>query len=165
MNRWFSSWNFKHIHHHNFNLFFIILCFFADIKSLTGEPDYRSVNLTWEVEDFENEVQESAEAVPNHDFIVYYCELQTWGAHRCKSKTLADDNPSDESPRQYSMTIDHLRMATKYSFHVKSQGQKDQKASRADLNGNILKDDDQIQGQTIIIPTKGCKLISFLSEI
>lgn len=55
--------------------------------------------------------------------------------------------------------IDHLRMATKYSFHVKASGQtQDQRPSaRADLNGNILKDDSEIQGQTIIIPTKGCK--------
>lgn len=68
---------------------------------------------------------------------------------------VAIDN--ENNPKQYSMIIDHLRMATKYSFHVKAQGQKDQKASRADLNGNILKDDDEIQGQTIIVPTKGCK--------
>lgn len=66
---------------------------------MTGEPDYRSVNLTWEVEDFENEVDGgSQEEVlseedilePNRSFTVYYCELQTWGAHRCKSKILED---------------------------------------------------------------------------
>ncbi|XP_063702790.1 uncharacterized protein LOC134832629 [Culicoides brevitarsis] len=141
-----------------------------DIKSLTGEPDYRSVNLTWEVEDFENEVDGgSAEEIPlsaededqipsnNRSFTVYYCELQTWGAHRCKSKVLEDTEEREGNTKQYSMMIDHLRMATKYSFHVKASGQnQDQKPSaRADLNGNILKDDSEIQGQTIIIPTKG----------
>lgn len=56
------------------------------------------------------------------------------------------------------MNIDHLRMATKYSFHVRLQGQsKDRKEGRADLNGNVLKDNLDIDGQTIIIPTKGCK--------
>lgn len=93
-------------------------------------------------------------------FIVYYCELQQWGAHRCKSKIKEDDAHDAAVYKQYSMTIDHLRMATKYSFHVKALGpNKEQKASgRADLNGNILKDGDDIEGQTIIIPTKGCEL-------
>lgn len=68
---------------------------FLDIKSLTGEPDYRSVNLTWDVESFENEVSNSEEQSDENDFsskayTVYYCELQTWGAHRCKSKVLED---------------------------------------------------------------------------
>lgn len=142
-------------------LYLGIRFFFTDIKSLTGEPDYRSVNLTWEVEDFENEVSEKGEEADHvpRQFIVYYCELQQWGAHRCKSKVKEDDAPCEAVYKQYSLTIDHLRMATKYSFHVKAQGQnKEQKASgRADLNGNILKDDNEIEGQTIIIPTKGCK--------
>lgn len=64
------------------------------------------------------------------------------------------------------MNIDHLRMATKYSFHVRLQGQnKDQKEGRADLNGNILKDNLDIDGQTIIIPTKGCKLNYFTNML
>lgn len=114
----------------------------------------------------ENEVQTGGDEIeqPPRQFIVYYCELQQWGAHRCKSKIKEDDAPREEVYKQYSVTIDHLRMATKYSFHVKAQGQnKEQKASgRADLNGNILKDDDEIAGQTIIIPTKGCKLLSII---
>lgn len=61
------------------------------------------MNLTWEVEDFENEVDAGSEVVAsdeemleaNRAFTVYYCELQTWGAHRCKSKVLEDTEERD----------------------------------------------------------------------
>lgn len=56
------------------------------------------------------------------------------------------------------MIIDNLRMATKYSFHVRAQN-KDQKISgRADLGENELGPNGKFQGQTIVIPTKGCKI-------
>lgn len=57
------------------------------------------------------------------------------------------------------MVIDNLRMATKYSFHVKSQNKKrgTQKISgRADLGINELGTNGIFQGQSIIVPTKGC---------
>lgn len=52
------------------------------------------------------------------------------------------------------MVINNLRMATKYSFHVRKQTKKsEQKSPRADFSDNRI---DLIHGQTIIIPTKGC---------
>lgn len=65
------------------------------------------------------------------------------------------------SSKQYTMTIKNLRMATKYSFHVKPQTRPgDQKAS-----GRSEHDEDEFDGnsinlgQTVIIPTKGCEYI------
>lgn len=62
---------------------------FSEIKSLFGQPDYRSVNLTWEVEDkAENELPAEDDV---RNFVVHYCELQSWGEmHRCRSKVLED---------------------------------------------------------------------------
>lgn len=50
-------------------------------------------------------------------------------------------------------------MATKYLFHVKLQGKPgEQKASgRADLSDNEIGQNGVFQGETIVIPTKGCK--------
>lgn len=68
--------------------------------------------------------------------------------------------------KQYSLLVKNLRMATKYSFHVKPQTKKsDQRASgRADEGGQEQEEQNASstaaghnQGQTIIIPTKGCK--------
>lgn len=54
-------------------------------------------------------------------------------------------------------------MATKYSFHVKQQQKPgEQKVTgRADLGENELGPNGVFQGQTIIIPTKGCKKLLF----
>lgn len=61
------------------------------------------------------------------------------------------------------MIIKNLRMATKYSFHVKQQQKPgEQKVTgRADLGENELGPNGVFQGQTIIIPTKGCKKLLF----
>lgn len=32
-------------------------------------------------------------------FTVFYCELQTWGPHRCKSKIVTEDNEIDSHER------------------------------------------------------------------
>lgn len=52
-------------------------------------------------------------------------------------------------------------MATKYLFHVKLQGKPgEQKASgRAGLSDNEIGHNGVFQGETIVIPTKGCKSI------
>lgn len=65
------------------------------------------------------------------------------------------------SHKQYSMIIDNLRMATKYSFHVKPRstkpsGEKRISSGRADLGENELGPNGVFQGQTIVIPTKAC---------
>ena len=139
----------------------MIFLFTADIKSLSGEPDYRSINLTWEVETLKNETEKSARG-----FTVFYCEMQTWGPQRCKSKVLSTDNlkvneetqSNQRGMRQYSLIIDKLRMATKYSFQIKPQMKPgEQKATgRADLGDIDLFSNKLTAGETIVIPTKGC---------
>ncbi|XP_053692491.1 uncharacterized protein LOC128740939 [Sabethes cyaneus] len=130
------------------------------IRSLSGEPDYKSVNLTWEVEAWDSREQD--ELPPSHyggrqgrSFNVYYCELQNWGPHRCRSKILTDNSEDSGRSKQYTMTVKNLRMATKYSFHVKPQVKRgDQRAS-----GRSEHSEDEADavspGQTVIIPTKG----------
>lgn len=56
---------------------------------------------------------------------------------------------------QYSMEIGNLRMATKYSFHVKPYVKKTEQKSRS-VGDKEIETNSIEQGQTIIIPTKGC---------
>lgn len=66
---------------------------------------------------------------------------------------------NERASRQYSTVIGNLRMATKYLFHVKSQAKAAERRTggRADLGYNELGANGIFQGQTIIIPTKGCE--------
>ena len=64
--------------------------------------------------------------------------------------------------------VDNLRMSTKYSFHIRSADQrKNMKITgRSELFDNEIEGEDFLannmaQGQTIIVPTKGCKLAMF----
>lgn len=134
----------------------------AEIKALSGEPAYNSVNLTWTVD-----ARESSAAGAAPAFTVYYCEMQPWGAHRCKSKAVADNRVDDDAEddartRQYATTVGKLRMATKYMFHVKLQattGSERKASGRADLGINEIGANGVFLGQSIVIPTKGCKLL------
>uniref|UniRef100_A0A1S4GWI0 Uncharacterized protein n=1 Tax=Anopheles gambiae TaxID=7165 RepID=A0A1S4GWI0_ANOGA len=154
-----------------------------EIRSLSGEPDYKSVNLTWEVESVHGtdgaadgrrpagykgrsaKLTSSPTGVARapRSFNVFYCELQNWGPHRCRSKIVKDESGDSGNSKQYSLLVKNLRMATKYSFHVKPQTKKsDQRASgRADEGGEQEEQNASStaaghnQGQTIIIPTKG----------
>lgn len=140
----------------NFNILF--LSFNIEIKSLTGESNYRSVNLTWEIDEAIN----TSDKKDKRNFVVYYCEIQTWGPNRCKSKTLKDEKlEPNRKEKLYSLLIDNLRMATKYSFHIKKQNKPgEQKISGRDFNEDDLKDNGI--SESIIIPTKGCKLLFFI---
>ncbi|XP_050076787.1 uncharacterized protein LOC126563961 isoform X1 [Anopheles maculipalpis] len=147
----------------------------SEIRSLSGEPDYKSVNLTWEVESVHGEEERpvgykgrmgkhatspmSTVRGPR-SFNVFYCELQNWGPHRCRSKIVTDESGDSGKSKQYSLLVKNLRMATKYSFHVKPQAKKSEQ--RASGRADDGEEDDQNaattainQGQTIIIPTKG----------
>uniref|UniRef100_A0A1B0GIW5 Putative conserved plasma membrane protein n=1 Tax=Lutzomyia longipalpis TaxID=7200 RepID=A0A1B0GIW5_LUTLO len=121
------------------------------------EPNYRSVNLTWEIEEVDHREPTAAEAkVPA--FTVFYCEMQTWGPHRCKSKLFQDNEiASARQRRQFSMVIDNLRMATKYTFHVREKTNEVRGPSpRADFSEeNMLDSEAALSEQTVIIPTKG----------
>lgn len=75
---------------------------------LSGEPDYRSVNITWAIDDpttiLDSDYSESEadqEATTEHSespqFTVFYCEMQSWGAHRCKSQTVEESNEVDSN--------------------------------------------------------------------
>ncbi|XP_036329659.1 uncharacterized protein LOC118741792, partial [Rhagoletis pomonella] len=71
----------------------------TEIRSVSGEPNYKSVNLTWEVEfvpsysdllsqatDIDAITNSSAEVEPPKAFQIFFCELQSFGPHRCRSK-------------------------------------------------------------------------------
>ena len=81
------------------NLNDLITQLITEIKSLFGQPDYRSVNLTWEVDDkyAGNRLnEEKEEETEPKSFFVHYCEIQSWGEyHRCNSKVLVDDDGVD----------------------------------------------------------------------
>ncbi|XP_058453943.1 uncharacterized protein LOC131431965 [Malaya genurostris] len=133
-----------------------------EVRSLSGEPDYKSVNLTWEVEAVDSSEKDYDEDLPHprrrgRSFNVYYCELQNWGPHRCRSKILTDNSDDSGNSKQYTMTVKNLRMATKYSFHVKPQAKRgDQRATGRSGHSDDELDENTInQGQTVIIPTKG----------
>uniref|UniRef100_A0A182SJ25 ZP domain-containing protein n=1 Tax=Anopheles maculatus TaxID=74869 RepID=A0A182SJ25_9DIPT len=151
------------------------------IRSLSGEPDYKSVNLTWEVESVQGEDGEERPAVGYkgrmgklagssapltsttrgpRSFNVFYCELQNWGPHRCRSKIVTDESGDSGKSKQYSLLVKNLRMATKYSFHVKPQAKKSEQRASGRADDGEESDQNTAStainhGQTIIIPTKG----------
>ncbi|XP_053959372.1 uncharacterized protein LOC128863957 [Anastrepha ludens] len=175
-----------------------------EIRSVSGEPNYKSVNLTWEVEfvpsadsetpanDIDAITNSSAEVEPPKAFQIFFCELQSFGPHRCRSKLInqtqqlepngnshysnsssptnnnkgnnnleIEQVKSKRQVRHYAVQIDNLRMATKYSFHIRPQAKRRNMkiTGRSELFGNEIDDDTKgvplDGGQTIIIPTKG----------
>uniref|UniRef100_A0A1B0A498 ZP domain-containing protein n=1 Tax=Glossina pallidipes TaxID=7398 RepID=A0A1B0A498_GLOPL len=143
-----------------------------EIRSISGEPNYKSVNLTWEVEFVTSPSNQAADAVNEVElpkvFQIYFCELQTFGPHRCRSKSIDETKRTNaflvddkiRQTRQYEAYIDNLRMATKYRFHIRPQSRRrDIKVTgRSEIFSNEVEDfNENSNGQTIIIPTKGCK--------
>lgn len=111
-----------------------------------GEPDYRQVRLHWETE---------AGSVPKNGYNVRYCELQTWGAQRCRSQPVKEAEAGDnhietgDDTKSFAADIKGLRMATTYSFEikpVKDAPEREDRSEGDDKNQNI-----------IVIPTKGCE--------
>lgn len=133
----------------------LIFVFVPDvIRNLMGEPDYRQIRLHWESE---------SSSIPKNGFSVRYCELQTWGAQRCRNQTIketvdANNIDGNEGYKTFAANIKGLRMATTYSFEVKgvkeeAKGERKDRADGDDKNQNI-----------IVIPTKGCECnFSFIS--
>ncbi|XP_037811334.1 uncharacterized protein LOC119603387 [Lucilia sericata] len=153
-----------------------------EIHSVSGEPNYKYVNLTWEVEfvgsaDADAITNSSAEVEPPSSFQVFFCEIQSFGPHRCRSKVvngstslqMYDNTDNDlevvdkiRQVRQYMTQVDNLRMATKYSFHIRSLPKhKNMKVTgRSEIFNNEIEGEDflsnnMVQGQTIVVPTKG----------
>lgn len=114
-----------------------------DVRNLIGEPDYRSVRLHWEVDPKTVNFTTNA-------FQVRFCELQTWGAQRCRTQPVADAEGNDIDSgevKEYVTNVKGLRMATTYSFEIKASkepGKREDRAEGDDKNQNI-----------IVIPTKG----------
>lgn len=148
------------------------------------------MNLTWEIEpvDAANEDDEDDDQsggaggeggddnkpLPTPAFQVYYCEMQSWGPQRCKSKVLNQHqqqiqqtpvehneenniDSEDRNGREFSLVIDNLRMATKYSFHVRQlAGDIPAQPKGRRIDPQITENDLQ-KSEMIIIPTKGCE--------
>ncbi|EDW25456.1 GL26417 [Drosophila persimilis] len=172
-----------------------------EIRGVAGEPHYKSVNLTWEVEfvpsaaDTDtngdgvgdkdgvgvgatgspvNVTNMSNEVEPPKAFQIFYCEMQNYGPQRCRVKlvngTTAEVAADAEDPigfqvQHFSAAVDNLRMATRYSFHVRPATQRRLQvggARRSNARAEVH-DENEIEsaasghlpGQSIIIPTKG----------
>jgi hypothetical protein len=89
-----------------FLLLLLLRFFFAEVKSLFAQPDYRSVTLTFEVEkkNYTNNNSHRKNNDDNNDgdddemkerkFNINFCELQSWDEmHRCRSIVLKDSKP------------------------------------------------------------------------
>uniref|UniRef100_A0A1I8NMP2 ZP domain-containing protein n=1 Tax=Stomoxys calcitrans TaxID=35570 RepID=A0A1I8NMP2_STOCA len=152
-----------------------------EIRSVSGEPNYKSVNLTWEVEFVPSSqdiiTNSSQEIEPPAAFQLFFCELQSFGPHRCRSKIVNgtmspydnnDDNDLEvinkiRQVRQFATQVENLRMATKYSFHVRSLPKNKplkkvtgrSEVFENEVEGNDFLSNNYLGGQTIVIPTKG----------
>lgn len=130
----------------------LLMCFWVgvdqitafEIKNFMGEPDYRQVRLHWE-----------SSEVPQKQFLIKYCEIQSWGNERCRYDQVNNTREAknfidgDEVVRQYSTDIKGLRMATTYSFEIRPRKENLEKEGE-----NRAKEDDRNQN-VIVIPTKG----------
>ncbi|XP_055917677.1 uncharacterized protein LOC129949953 [Eupeodes corollae] len=131
-----------------------------EIRAVSGEPNYKSVNLTWEVEFVPATANDTDALPPPKTFQIFYCEMQSFGPHRCRSKVIEDKklelDKSYEPISHYTARVDNLRMATKYSFHIRPQQKKRNLkiSGRSELLDNEV-ENDLFQGQSIVIPTKG----------
>lgn len=131
------------------------------VRNLVGEPDYRQVHLRWETD---------VNSIPENGYNIRYCELQSWGAQRCRSlhiSTTATPNERDSkswnnnnnqngnaldeksSYRIFTAEVKGLRMATTYSFEIApAVAEKENKKTRQDRAND--KDEN-----VIVVPTKG----------
>ncbi|KAH8249273.1 hypothetical protein KR032_007999 [Drosophila birchii] len=182
-----------------------------EIRGVAGEPNYKSVNLTWEVEfvpsahDTDSSGSSSSSSSSNSGtnsslssatnmsgnvepprplaFQIFYCEMQNYGPQRCRVKlvngTAAEVPLEDKEAQQgqdqeehdplgpqihhFAAAVDNLRMATRYSFHIRPAAQKRLQASgtRSSNARAEFHDENEIEsgsghqpGQSIIIPTK-----------
>ncbi|XP_018322435.1 uncharacterized protein LOC108735106 [Agrilus planipennis] len=117
------------------------------VRNLVGEPDYHRVKLQWESD---------AKHTSKSAFQIRYCELQVWGTQRCRSKSIEPKNENkptrmsdeEDNTQMYSADIEGLRMATTYSFEIKTKQKnlatREERANNGDKSQNM-----------IVIPTKG----------
>ncbi|XP_064540487.1 uncharacterized protein LOC135429926 [Drosophila montana] len=179
-----------------------------EIRGVAGEPNYKSVNLTWEVEfvtsahDTDtnantntntntntnaNTITDSNAIVngnghgvtnmtiastvePPKAFQIFYCEMQNYGPQRCRVKLVNATAAAAELPtpgqeyvdtqvQHFAAAVDNLRMATRYSFHIRPVQPRRLRSSSA--RSEFLAENEidgasaHLPGQSIIVPTKG----------
>lgn len=135
----------------------------SGITHLSGNSDYRAVKLHWDW--IKSDDDDALRA-----FQVHYCELQAWGPHRCRSKTVTDDSEhnsitNNRESKSYSTSINGLRMATTYTFEVKPIEENNRKENRNDRSSeefddiihNSNENQDLSGSNSIVLDTKGCK--------
>ncbi|XP_049854081.1 uncharacterized protein LOC126335153 [Schistocerca gregaria] len=111
-----------------------------EVRHLVAQPDFREVRLRWETD---------GGAPESLGFLVHYCELQPWGAYRCKVKAVdggggreaVQGGPGGGRVRLFSSVVSGLRMDTNYTFEVRP----------AAPQGAAAK----ARGQTIAVATRG----------
>ncbi|KAH8255368.1 hypothetical protein KR038_001680 [Drosophila bunnanda] len=184
-----------------------------EIRGVAGEPNYKSVNLTWEVEfvpsahdtdsrgssssssnsSSSSGTNSSSSSATNTSgdveppralaFQIFYCEMQNYGPQRCRVKLVngtaaevsledieeqgqdqEEHDPLGPQIQHFAAAVDNLRMATRYSFHIRPAAQRRLQASgtRSSNARAEFHDENEIEsgsghqpGQSIIIPTKG----------
>ncbi|XP_020806478.1 uncharacterized protein LOC110182719 [Drosophila serrata] len=174
-----------------------------EIRGVAGEPNYKSVNLTWEVEfvpsahDTDSSGGSSSSSSSSSTtnmsgnveppralaFQIFYCEMQNYGPQRCRVKLVngtaaevsleekeeqgqdqEEHDPLGPQIQHFAAAVDNLRMATRYSFHIRPAAQRRLQASgtrssnaRAEFHdeNEIESGSGHLPGQSIIIPTKG----------
>ncbi|XP_043214165.1 uncharacterized protein LOC122377800 [Amphibalanus amphitrite] len=80
----------------------------SPVADLSVTTDYHSADISW---------RHSGSGRP-FGFSVGYCELQAWGANRCKSKIVQWRPEQKDGSTPYRVTIGGLRMDTEYEFTV-----------------------------------------------
>nr|CAH7747089.1 unnamed protein product [Callosobruchus chinensis] len=115
----------------------------AAVRNLMGEPDYRQVRLHWEAD---------GNALPKHGFTVRFCELQTWGAQRCRNQSIRDNAKEENS-------VDKDDEFKVFSADIKVKPVKEDKGEREDRA-----EGDVANQNIIVIPTKGSKATQCLPE-
>uniref|UniRef100_A0A6P4EV79 Uncharacterized protein LOC108044492 n=1 Tax=Drosophila rhopaloa TaxID=1041015 RepID=A0A6P4EV79_DRORH len=181
-----------------------------EIRGVAGEPNYKSVNLTWEVEfvptahDTDSSPNSSSSSNSNSRagqvnatnmsgdveppralaFQIFYCEMQNYGPQRCRVKLVNgttaavsqedleekekeqqdEHDPLGSQVQHFAAAVENLRMATKYSFHIRPAAQRRLQAggtrssnARAEFHdeNEIESGTGHLPGQSIVIPTKG----------
>ncbi|EDW12956.2 uncharacterized protein Dmoj_GI17958 [Drosophila mojavensis] len=177
----------------------------SKIRGVAGEPNYKSVNLTWEVEfvtsahdtdthtnantntntnTYPNTITNPSGIVnangvtnmsgivePPKAFQIFYCEMQNYGPQRCRVKLVnataaelptSSEESVDAQVHHFRAAVDNLRMATRYSFHIRPVQPRRLRSSsaRSEFHGeNDIEGAGAVAthlpGQSIIIPTKG----------
>ncbi|KAF4518041.1 hypothetical protein B566_EDAN009274 [Ephemera danica] len=139
----------------------LVLCSIATLASgdnLEASPDFHSVTLLWgdptllhaDVSKTQNDHEAPiSPAARAGTVVVTFCELQAWGPHRCKDKSVQ----MSRMGRVFSAQVNGLRMATRYSFQVRPGSLEVSSSSTSTHNVSPLA--TGLPASTITAQTKG----------